>query len=491
MGQMGKLVQTAARTSRWLPPALRILPSALNRRDALIEMLSAAIAEDALPVELALPSCRSLAAAHGLSKNTVQAAYDRLVEIGLVTARAKSGYFVAAPRRVEPSGTTGGLVRSTLTLPDPRPSTLPRVRHPENWQTSPFPFVYNQIDPSLFPIEGWRECSRLALARKGLNALTADDEAGDNPHLIAQLRKRLLAHRGIALTEPEIMVTLGTQNAIALVGLMMRGISGTVAVEDPGYPDARNAFTLTGNGVVPVPIDAEGLIVDLIPHDCKLVHVTPSHQFPTSVTLSLARRQRLLELAEARGFMVLEDDYEADFEPENSLPTLRSLDCNGRVIYASSLSKTLSPGLRLGFMVAPSDLIVDAKALRHTILRHAPTQLQETTALFIGLGHYDAHLRQLSREMARRRNAMSEGIKQHLSMFRTLGSSGASSFWLQGPEGFDSEALAARLAPAGVIFDPGRIFFFRGDRKEFLRLGFAAIEPRRIKEGLQRITLAV
>lgn len=488
---MDNPVHRTTRRPRGLPPALRTLPQAHTRRDALIEMLSAAIAEDALPVELPLPSCRDLAVAHGLSKNTVQAAYDRLVDIGLVTAKAKSGYFVAAARRSEPSGTSGASIRSTLILPDPRPSTMPRVRHPENWQTSPFPFVYNQIDPSLFPIDAWRECSRLALARKGLNALTADDEAGDNPHLLVQLRKRLLAHRGIAVTEPEIMVTLGTQNAIALTGMMMRNLPGTIAVEDPGYPDARNAFGMTGNAVVPVPVDAEGLTVDLIPRDCKLVHVTPSHQFPTSVTLSLARRRRLLELAEAHGFMVLEDDYEADLEPENSLPTLRSLDRSGRVIYASSLSKTLSPGLRLGFMVAPTDIIVEAKALRHAILRHAPTQLQETAALFIGLGHYDAHLRQLSREMARRRGAMGKGIAKHLPMFRTGACSAGSSFWLQGPDGFDSEALATSLIPEGVVFDPGRIFFSSGRRKEFLRLGFAAIDPGKIDEGLRRIAIAM
>lgn len=368
---------------------------------------------------------------------------------------------------------------------------MPRVRHPQNWQTSPFPFVYNQIDPSLFPIEAWRECSRLALARKGLNALTEDDEVGDNPHLIVQLRKRLLAHRGIAVIEPEIMVTLGTQNAIALTGMMMRAVPGSVAVEDPGYPDARNAFAMTGNVVVPVPVDGEGLIVDQIPLDCKLVHITPSHHFPTSVTLSMARRRQLLDLANRRGFMVLEDDYEADLEPENSPPTLRSLDQNGRVIYASSLSKTLSPGLRLGFMVAPVDIVSEAKAIRHAVLRHAPTQLQETAALFIGLGHYDAHLRKLSREMSRRRGAMREGLAEHLPMFQTGSVSAGSSFWLQGPDGFDSETLAASLLSNGVVFDPGRIFFFDGVRTEFLRLGFAAIDPGKIDEGLRRIASAM
>ena len=420
---------------RPVSPALRHLPShAPSRQAALVEMLSGAIVEDALPADLPLPSCRALAAAHGISKNTVQAAYDKLVELGLVTVRHKSGYFIAVTGR---DGRRPGAVRATvspLTLPEPRPSLLPRVKHPVAWQDCAFPFVYNQIDPKLFPIAAWRECARLALGRRDLATLTADDEAGDNPQLVSQLRKRLLAHRGIASSEDEVMITLGTQNALSLAGLLLREVPGCVAVEDPGYPDARNAFTLTGNHIRPVPVDEEGLRVDLIPNHCKLVYVTPSHQFPTSVTLSLARRQALLEQAERRGFLILEDDYEADLEPDATLPTLRSMDRQGLVIYASSLSKTLSPGIRLGFVVAPPTIIQELRALRHALLRHAPAPEQATAALFIGLGYYDAHLRRLTKDRNRRRDAMLKGIATHLPMFRTHGSRSGSSFWLTGPK---------------------------------------------------------
>lgn len=472
-----------------VPPALRHLPPAApTRRDALVEMLSQAIAEDALPADLPLPSCRALAAAHGLSKNTVQAAYERLVELGVVRVRQRSGYLVATPvrprREVErPAAPAGGFA-----LPEPRPSALPRVRHPDHWRDSPFPFVYNQIDPALFPIEAWRECSRLALGRKGLPDLTADDGAGDNPNLVSQLRRRLLAHRGIHCAEDEIMVTLGTQNAIALAGLLLRALPGVIAVEDPGYPDARNAFALTGNALAPVPVDRDGLRVDLIPAGCKLVYVTPSHQFPTSVTMSAERRQALLAAAESQGFLIFEDDYEADLEPGSTLPTLRSLDRQGRVVHASSLSKSLSPGLRLGFMVAPAAIIREAKALRHALLRHAPTPVQETAALFIGLGHYDAHLRRLLREMDRRRELMAAGIRRNLPRLTVSSASGGTSFWLTGADGRDGSALAHRLAAEGVILDPGRIFYFHQDRDDALRLGFGAIRPERIEPGIRLIS---
>ena len=449
-----------------------------------MEMLSAAIAGDALPRDLALPSCRVLAVAHGVSKNTVQAAYDRLVDLGLVAVRAKSGYFVAMLPRQPRGPEIATTPPAPLAFEGPRPSSLPRVRHPEGWRNSRFPFVYNQIDPTLFPLAAWRECSRLALGKRGLAEFTADDEAGDNPHLVSQLRKRLLAHRGVAASDAEIMVTLGTQNAIALTGLLLRAIPGVIAVENPGYPDARNAFTLTGNAVAPVPVDGEGIRVDLIPPQCKLVYVTPSHQFPTGVTLSLARRQALLAAAEQHDFLILEDDYEADLEPSHSLPTLRSLDQHGRVIYASSLSKTLSPSLRLGFMVAPANLILEAKALRHALLRHAPTTLQETAALFIGLGHYDTHLQRLNREMAIRRHAMHTSLALHLpEILRQAGSAGGTSVWLEGPRGLDSDVLARALAAEGVILDPGRIFYFHQDRLENFRLGFSAISPKLIDEG--------
>lgn len=478
-----------ATAKRTIPPALSRLPAgAPTMRDALVQMLGDAIAADVLPAELALPSCRVLAAAHGVSKNTVQAAYDRLVELGLVQVRPKSGYFVAMVQGPPPGFPVTATARSALTLPEPRPSSLPRVRHPPGWRESRFPFVYNQIDPTLFPIEAWRECSRLALGKRGLAELTADDEAGDNPHLVSHLRKRLLAHRGIAASEGEIMVTLGTQNVIALAGLLVRPIAGMIAVEDPGYPDARNAFALTGNAVAPVPVDGEGLRVDLIPPRCKLVYVTPSHQFPTGVTLSFARRHALLAAAEQHDFLILEDDYEADLEPSLSLPTLRSLDRHGRVIYASSLSKTLSPSLRLGFMVAPPDLIEEAKALRHALLRHAPTAVQETAALFIGLGHYDTHLRRLNRDMALRRLAMHKSLALHLGQTGvTAELGGGTSVWLTGPRGLDCDLLARDLAAVGVIVDPGRIFYADQDVRDSFRMGFAAIAPKLIEDGCRLV----
>jgi GntR family transcriptional regulator/MocR family aminotransferase len=477
---------------RAVPPALRNLPPhASSRQAALVEMLSSAIAGDALPADLPLPSCRALGAVHGVSKNTVQAAYDRLVELGLVTVRRKSGYFIAITGR---DGRRPGAVRSVvspLIVPEPRPSILPRVKHPVPWQNCAFPFIYNQIDPKLFPIAAWRECARLALGRRDLSNLTADDEAGDNPQLVSQLRKRLLAHRGIASAEGEVMITLGTQNALSLVGLLLREVPGCVAVEDPGYPDARNAFTLTGNQIRPVPVDEEGLRVDRIPAGCKLVYVTPSHQFPTSVTLSLARRQALLEQAEREGFLIIEDDYEADLEPDATLPTLRSMDRQGRVIYASSLSKTLSPGLRLGFVVAPPDIIEELRALRHALLRHAPTPEQATAALFIGLGHYDAHLRRLSKDRDRRRDAMRAGLASYLPMLRAQGSRSGSSFWLTAPEDLDSDALAEELLGKGVLLDPGRIFYMKQTRTSSFRLGFAAIEPDKIDAGLRHIANSI
>ena len=189
--------------------------------------------------------------------------------------------------------------------------------------------------------------------------------------------------------------------------------------------------------------------------------------------------------------LIIEDDYEADLEPDATLPTLRSMDRQGRVIYASSLSKTLSPGLRLGFVVAPPDIIEELRALRHALLRHAPTPEQATAALFIGLGHYDAHLRRLSKDRDRRRNAMRAGLESHLPMLRARGSRSGSSFWLTGPEDLDSDALAEELLGKGVLLDPGRIFFMKKIRTSSFRLGFAAIEPDKIDAGLRHIANSI
>lgn len=469
--------------------------SSLALRDQICEQVSAAISSGTLPPNVKLPSCREVAEHLHVSRNTVFAAYTKLVDLGLLEARDRSGYVVKKAKipTVAGSGQDEGVApdRRPISFGRVPPSELPRVSHPPDWSSYPYPFVYNQTDPKLFPIAAWRECSRQALNRSTLTEWVGEFVEGDNPHLLRQLRQRLLVHRGVVASEDEIMVTLGAQNALAIMGLLFSKDRGPIAVEDPGFPDARNAFIISGNEVVGVGVDDEGLIAQNIPPACKLVFTTPGHQFPTSVTMSMQRRQELIERANLDDFFILEDAYEAEMcGKPNILPPLRSMDREDRVIYIGSLSKTLSPGLRIGFVVAKKEIIKEARAIRTILLRHPPTVLQETLAIFLALGYYDRHLRNIVRRHGERWHRMKTAIACKLGGFSVKGSVGGTSFWLTGPKKFDATEFSTYLKAKGVIIDAGETFFMRGEPKNSFRLGFSYLDEQRMEEGVELIARA-
>ena len=368
------------------------------------------------------------------------------------------------------------------------PSSLIPLDNPLDWRSYPYPFIYNQIDPELFPVDDWRECCRLALGRKNISLWTGDSVESDSPHLIEQLRQRLLSSRGIVARSDEILITLGAQNALSILGTLFAQFDRPIAVENPGFFGAFNAFGMAGNHMVEVPVDHEGLIPSAIPSGVQLVFTTPSHQFPTMVTMSAGRRQELLAAAEEKDFLIVEDDYEAEMNFQARMsPSLRSMDRSQRVIYIGSLSKTVSPGIRIGFMVAHRDIVHEARIVRGTMFRHPPTLIQEIVALFIRLGYFDAHLRKLERRYKRRWQAMRRAISTHLGMLNQFDNKGGTSFWLTGPEGFDSTLLRTRLRDRGVLIDRGETFYLDRDQKNGLRLGFAFVPLEKLEDGVKII----
>ena len=475
-----------------LLPLFRKLPdgSNLSRRDQICELVSSAISARAVSPHVPLPSCRQMADQLGVSRNTVFAAYSRLSDLGLIVARDRSGYYVnrevfSLPEKPGVDQDGNGEVPSPVKF---QPSSLIPLDNPLDWRSYPYPFIYNQIDPELFPVDEWRECSRLALGRKHVSLWTGDSVESDSPYLIEQLRQRLLSSRGIVAKSDEILITLGAQNALSVLGTVFAQFDRQIAVEDPGFFGAFNAFRMAGNRLVGVPVDREGLIPTAVPPDVKLVFTTPSHQFPTMVTMPAVRRRELLDAAEEKDFLIIEDDYEAEMNFQaRSSPSLRSMDRNQRVIYIGSLSKTVSPGIRIGFIVAHRDIIREARVVRGTMFRHPPTLIQEVVALFIRLGYFDAHLRNLERRYKRRWQAMRDAISTHLDMLNRFDNKGGTSFWLTGPEGFDATLLRARLRERGVLIDRGQTFYLAQDRKNGLRLGFAFVPVERLDDGVKLI----
>lgn len=460
------------------------------------EMMVAAILNEQLPSDEPIPSSRRMAKTLGVSRNTVVLAYQALVDDGYLIARQRSGYFVnqkmleGRPDRTGPqmSDTRRQRVDWSHRL-RVRPSYQDNLRKPKNWQSFDYPFIYGQVDQSLFPMSDWRECSRQALGRRWLDAWTDDAREDHDPMLVEQVRTRILPRRGIMASEDEILITLGAQNALYMLASLFVSPSTTVGMEDPGYPDIRNTFLLRTDRVRPVPIDESGLPVDDRLNGCDLVFVTPSHQFPSTVTMPIERRVSLLERAIEQDFLIIEDDYE--FETNYSSapsPALKSLDRNDRVLYVGSFSKTLFPGLRLGFMVAPAPVIREARAMRRLMIRHPPSNNQRTAALFLALGHHDALIHRLHRAYHARWTAMGEALQRHLPDSSTVPGFGGTSYWVRGPQGLDAEALAEKALAQSIIVEPGRIYFNGPAAPDnYFRLGFSSIDSAKIEPGIRLI----
>ncbi|MGL6314361.1 PLP-dependent aminotransferase family protein [Vibrio sp. WXL103] len=447
----------------------------------------------------ALPSCRKLASMLRVSRNTVVLVYDRLVDEGYLEAQQRSGYYPNAAA-FEPN--TCGTAPSISDNFGAKPahfwakrvkkdlSSQRNIVKAKNWQDYPYPFLFGQPDHSLFPLSHWRECCRLSQRSGVVKDWISDSIDSDDPALIKQLQNNVLPKRGIQAHHEEILVTIGTQNSLFLLAQLLSDQDTCLGVEEPGYPDVRNIFSAHGARIVPLGIDCQGVEVSDQLKQCDYVYVTPSHQVPTNVTMSMARREALLAAAEKHDFIIIEDDYESEVNVlHQASPSLKSLDTNGRVIYIGSLSKSLSPGLRLGYMVAERPLIDAVRSLRRLMYRHAPANNQRTCALFIALGHYDSYLRKLKNCYQERWSIMRQAIETHLPQCITTDSVGGSAFWLKLPKHTNCETFTRQAKELGVLVEPGTVHYarFHIDSRNHIRLGFSAIDTDKIEAGIRKL----
>jgi len=471
----------------------RAVPATLQAQ--IREVLIGEIRAGHLRAGEAVPSTRAMARRLRVSRNTVTLAYQSLVAEGFLAARERSGFYVdeAAAEGlgegpgVAPVSETSAVDWGARTVKD---LGLTRyIQRPEDWTRYPYPFVYGQVDHRIFPIAEWRDCMRQAMGKRWLEAWTLDQYGRDDPLLLSEIARRILPRRGISARPEYILVTLGAQNALYLLAALMVDRSTPVAIEDPGYPDLRSLLTLRTGDLRTVPVDHEGMMADERLAGAAMVFTTPSHHYPTTVTMSFARRKALLAAAARQDAVIVEDDYE--FETNYigaALPALKSLDEEGRVIYVGSLSKSLMPGLRLGFIVADPELIERLRNLRRLMLRHPPGNNQRATALFMANGHYDVLIRRIHRAYADRWRAMGRALAEHLPGWAERPAFGGSAYWLTGGPGFDSMAAAARALEAGVIIEPGPPFFANpADGRRHMRLGFSSIDEARIGDGIARL----
>lgn len=456
------------------------------------------ILDGRLSVGAALPSSRELAAVLGLSRNTITSAYLQLMDEGFLEARPRSGVFVAPNARPQSAAHANPLPTGHSRPPDwssrvlRSHSELPTLSKPKQWSTYPYPFIYGTYDPQLFPTEDFRECCVRSLARSQLPHWTPDLETEDVAELIEQIRTRLLPKRGVFARHEEIMITVGTQHAYSLLTEALFDEATVVGLEEPGHPHARNSFSMRNSKCVEVEVDEEGLVVSSLTK-LDYLFVTPSHQSPTTVTLSLDRRQALLHQAALQEFVVIEDDYEAEnLYAGEPMPALKSLDRTGRVIYVGSVSKSLSPALRLGYIVAPSLLISELRLIRHAMVRHPSAFLQHAYALFLSLGHHESHTRRVNQAMQERLAMAGRALSNFLPDFRFTLPQGGASIWVEAPPWVDAGELAIAARSHGVLIEAGDIFFRSPSYPcPYFRLRLSSLPAAQITAGIEALGKAV
>jgi GntR family transcriptional regulator/MocR family aminotransferase len=376
---------------------------------ALFEQLRDSIVSGRLAEGDRLPPSRSVAAQLGVSRHTITTVYGRLAAEGFIEGRSGGGSFVC---RV--AGRSQAR-RSTTALHPVPAVPLQQASPTDDWSASSsarFDLRPGAPDPSLFPLAQWRRCMTTALQ---VSPPGYGDPAG-LPALRRVVARWVGRSRAVEADPEQVVITAGAQQAVDLVFRLVVRPGQVVAVEDPGYPPIRRLCRALGMVVEPVPVDAEGIVVDQIPRRARVVYTTPSHQSPTGATTSLRRRRALLAFAERHDIAIIEDDYDSEYRHvDRPLEPLFRLDHAGRVIYVGTFSKTLSPSLRLGFAVLPVSLAAAAVELKTVMDMQPPASMQAALAHFIADGALDRHLRRTRKIYSERHRLVSTFVEGAVS----------------------------------------------------------------------------
>jgi GntR family transcriptional regulator/MocR family aminotransferase len=455
--------------------------------------LRRAVLEGRIPAGARLPPTRTLAASLRISRQCVVAAYEQLVAEGFFESRVGSGTRVAS-RSVVPAERPSR-VRPHLTAAAQRVGRLPASSSPWSGPLRPFKLGTPALD--LAPLAEWGRLLRAASLAAHRDELDYGDELG-LLELRSALAERLYRTRAIACSPDQILITSGSQQALDLVVRLLVDEGDAVWCEDPLYPGARGAFTAAGAEIVPVPVDEQGIAIG--PRAAagargrrgkspRLLYVTPSHQFPTGVTMTLERRLCVLDWARRHGAFVVEDDYDSEFRFEGPpLAALYGLAEDSRVIYVGTFSKLLFPSIRFGYLVLPAALVEPARALRRFVDGFPPTLPQRAAARLLAEGHVDRHLKRAIVRCRERRDALVAAAQRELAPFGTLATPAAglhTVLWLR--EGTDDRRVAIAAARAELDVIPVSAFSRRRDTRQGLVLGFAAFAPREIDAAARRL----
>jgi len=453
----------------------------------LSRQLTDAIRSGRLAAGEKLPPTRLLAEQLGVSRKTVAEAYARLTFDRLLVGRVGSGTFVAddvRPKALPPSedNFAGAAVTARW-----RSMDTP-LRHPAPDGNSRFEYIGGAPARSLFPHAEWRRCVLHAL-RQSARSRGLYGSVEGLPVLRDAIARHAAFARGVRCGIDNIVVTNGAQQALDLVARVLVEPGCTVAVEEPGYPPARLLFSAQGADVVGIPVDGEGLCVERIPDGTRLIYVTPAHQFPLGMPMSPRRREALLARAHELGAIIIEDDYDSEYRYEGR-PTdsLQSMDTRGTVAFVGTFSKTLSPELRLGYLIAPQAILQAVCIAKHLSDWHTSTPTQWALAKFIVDGALNKHIRRCHAVYTERRARIVARFEADLSPWFEL---------IPATAGFHMAALCRKPVDIEMLLRLARRvdvglyalepFYHYGPPLRGLMLGYGAIDTNDIDPSLDRV----
>ncbi|WP_395655948.1 PLP-dependent aminotransferase family protein [Nocardioides sp.] len=451
-----------------------------DRVGAIYRALLEAIRSGRVAVGDRLPPSRVLARDLGVARNTVATAYERLVAEGLLEARVGDGTYVGDLAAPAPAPRHPGAL-------DPRPGwTFRPVPVSGEGPSPPYDFRAGIPDAELFPFDTWRRLVAAELRRGAHHPGRYASPAG-HPDLRAAIARHVALSRGVAADPDDVVVTHGTQQALDLVARVLVEPGDVVAVEDPGYPFARELLASYGARVVPVPVDADGLVVDELPPRVRLVFTTPSHQFPLGPPLSLARRQALLEHANRHRVAIVEDDYDSEFRyTERPLETLQALDRHGRVVYLGTFSKSLVPALRAGYLVAPRSLRDALVGARQLADGFGSPHEQAALARFVADGQLARHVRRARAVYGERRELLLRELARLLPGLEVAPSVAGLHVSATFREPTDDAAVVAAALEEGVAVEALSAYAVAAPVTGLV-LGYGAVETESITPGLERL----
>src|SRR5881409_1559006 len=449
-----------------------------------------------------LPSSRALAADLGISRLTVNLAFEKLHAEGYLRSRVGSGTFVADS--LPETFLSSGRPRMRLLIERP-PRLSDRVRNlPDKRVGKQFDygiagapgvsFVPAVAALDEFPIAIWERLRAQVLAKKGAHLLQYASSRGD-PDLRKAIAAYLCDYRGARCHPGQIIVTAGTQQAMMISAMALVNRGEVAWIEDPGFYQARRAFGFAGATVVPRPVDQEGIVIARPSKQPppKIIYVTPSHQFPLGMTMSLARRTALIDFARTCDAYIFEDDHNSEFRYTGPpLPCLQGLDNSGRVIYAGTMSKILYPSLRLGYIVAPEQLVDSMAKIRAVMDQHSPAIDQATLARFLTEGFFLSHIKRMRKLYSDRRDYFIEVFTKLLGKHFVLQIPEAGLHfvaWLRQKE--HMPVITRVCTDIGIRPSPLSSCFMKVEPKPALTFGFAAWSRAQIREGLNKFAAAL